>query len=200
MFSPNFVSLDLDVLSHLVTFVSSREDILALGLTNKQLFSLALPELRYRVIRCDLVNIPVWKHLIDNPAKASRVRQLALQGEWSKPQRKPDMLPFNTWCHCVAPPFLNENLRPLTHEELEYCERLLIQAIRVMVNLETFSWTRWPPFIRGSMSPSDGRASEEDIWIAIKNHTKLHEFFFDDYQGRGMAYHSTFTATASIVL
>ena len=73
--------LNIDVLAHILSFVSSSRDLLSVSLANKQLSSLANPELLYCSVRCRLGSNAVWEHLIANPVQASRVRELEVMRE-----------------------------------------------------------------------------------------------------------------------
>ena len=68
--------LNVDVLAHIFSFVSSSRDLLSVSLASEWLSSLANPELLYRSVRCLLGNNAVWEYLIANPVQASRVREL----------------------------------------------------------------------------------------------------------------------------
>ena len=65
---------------------------------------------------------------------------------------------------------------------MERSERLLVQVLKMLVNLESFKWDRWWPVInqgsrlfdnRGEFEEGSGPIYEEDIWTALRDHTQV---------------------------
>ncbi|KAJ8515645.1 hypothetical protein ONZ45_g6939 [Pleurotus djamor] len=52
---------------------------------------------------------------------------------------------------------------------LEQSEKLLTQALRGMVNLESFTWDRWAPVVVAQ----DDEGVNEDVWTVLKNKAQL---------------------------
>ena len=180
--------LNSDVYAHLLSFVSSPADLLAVSLANKELFALGEPELIYRSIACRLDRDDVWEHLIANPARASRVRHLELLSG-------ANMHAVNLSATRKVPPRAIRDLSPASgvasrewfndRKMIEKSELLLIRAIKFMVNLESFTWDRWPPAVnvglhvwssndvQSSSAPSAIKAYDEDVWTALRDNTHL---------------------------
>jgi hypothetical protein len=177
-------NLNLDVYTHLLSFISSPGDLLAFSLANKQLRAIAEPELIYRSIRCRLDNDAIWKHVIANPALASRVRVLEIQrenetrmGSSDEKERVPKL--YHGAVGQGNGPMWSP---PPSREQDEGSERLLIKAIRVMVNLESFMWDWCVPFINVGEKVSerehvgedhDPETYQEDMWTTLRDHTQL---------------------------
>ncbi|KAF9461100.1 hypothetical protein BDZ94DRAFT_858896 [Collybia nuda] len=184
------VNLNGDVFSHLLSFVSSPRDLLAASLTNRELFTLAGPELIYRSVRCRLGNNAVWEHLIANPALASRVRELEIQrenfsgyGPLDERERLPgEHLNLEGGSNSPTSEEIIARQSP-SLEKTEKSERLLIKALHTLVNLERFTWDRWVPVInQGAEIPQilveseEGRVPgsyQEDVWTALRDHTQI---------------------------
>ena len=180
-------SLDIntDVLAHILLFVSSPRDLLSFGLANKQLFSLANPELLYRSVQCRLRNNAVWEHLIANPAQASRVRELeVLRENHSRPRIEMERAgSLHLVDHKLTMEEISARQTP-RWEDVERSERLLIQALKILVNLESFKWDRWVPVVnqgdglfscQGYFDDAQlsGPIYEEDIWTALRDYTQV---------------------------
>ncbi|EDR12618.1 uncharacterized protein LACBIDRAFT_311211 [Laccaria bicolor S238N-H82] len=175
-------ALNEDVYAHLLTFISSPADLLAVALTSSDLFRLGMPELRYRSIRMNLGNNALWMYLAENPSLASRVRELVILKDNAhsllvKKEMERLLIPD---LRSAVPP------RRITKADVEQSERLLIQALRVLVNLESFGWHRVAPLISEGQKvlPSIGLQSStssdappevysEDVWTALRNHTQV---------------------------
>lgn len=177
------VPLNRDVYAYLVTFLSSPKDLLAVCLANKEFKDLAEPEMVYRHINCRLDHAALWEHLAKNPGPASRVRKLEIQRQ----------NPSGYGSHLLAPSkeifpnsrYLATGRRLLTDDHtpasVERAENLLVQAVRNMVNLESFIWDRWVPFINqgDDVLHSDGQDNagssvyNDDIWTVLRERTKI---------------------------
>ncbi|EDR12600.1 uncharacterized protein LACBIDRAFT_311159 [Laccaria bicolor S238N-H82] len=59
-------ALNLDIYTHLLMFISSPADLLAVALTSCDLFHVGMPELCYCSIRVHLGNIALWRYLAEN--------------------------------------------------------------------------------------------------------------------------------------
>lgn len=180
------VQLNSDVYAHFLSFVDSPSDLLAVGLANRELLSLAEPELLYRSIRCKLGNNAVWEHLISYPTHATRVRRLELMPDHpssSEPLDNQEQVPEG----------LDAGKCPtetaISREDTIYSETLLIRAIHNMSNLQDFTWNRWVPAInKGDEEFGEtGNHYTEDVWIALRNSTGLSKLKVVDY---GFAHHS----------
>lgn len=180
------VQLNSDVYAHFLSFVDSPSDLLAVGLANRELLSLAEPELLYRSIRCKLGNNAVWEHLISYPTHATRVRRLELMPDHpssSEPLDNQEQVPEG----------LDAGRCPtdtaISREDTIYSETLLIRAIHNMSNLQDFTWNRWVPAInKGDEEFGEtGNHYTEDVWIALRNSTGLSKLKVVDY---GFAHHS----------
>ncbi|KDR78443.1 hypothetical protein GALMADRAFT_64396 [Galerina marginata CBS 339.88] len=175
-----------DVYSHLFSYVSSPADLLAVSLASKEISSLAKPELVYRSIRCRLDNNAVWEHLIANPAHASRVRELEIQrenpsGYGPLDERERFAGKYSTFQESED----TIDRKPVTRQQVEASERLLIQALYAMINLENFNWDRWVPVINvghevlGAENDNTKDADtvpetyQEDIWTALRDYTQI---------------------------
>jgi len=176
------MALNLDVYAYLLTFISSPADLLAMALTSSDLFRLGMPELRYRSIRMHLGNNALWRHLAENPTLASRVRELVIlkenaHGLLDKKEMERVLIPD---LRSAVPP------GRIIEADVEQSEKLLIQALRVLINLESFSWHRNAPLINEGQevlpsfelpSPTSSDAPpevySEDVWTALRNHTKV---------------------------
>jgi hypothetical protein len=182
-------TLNNDVLSHIFSYVASPLDLLAVSLANNKLSELTDPELVYRSFRCRLGNDAVWEHLIENPAFASRVRELEIQrenfsghGDLDERERAGRLEFVNADGTKVTEEELIARQSP-DPEKVEKSEKLLIQALKKMVNLESFKWDRWVPMInqgvavweRGGL-PKEGaglEVYEEDIWTTLRDYTQV---------------------------
>ncbi|KAF8953331.1 hypothetical protein BDZ97DRAFT_612767 [Flammula alnicola] len=181
------VQLNGDVYAHLLSFVSSPSDLLAVSLANKELLTLAEPEIIYRSIRCKLGNDAVWEHLIANPAQASRVRELEVLRENLSgygPLDEEEKIPESSGTFKPSSKSADEDaLATTSREKTEHSERLLIQAIQSLVNLESFTWDHWVPEINQGeevlRDAGEGDNDEpletysEDVWTALRDHTQL---------------------------
>ncbi|KAF8905931.1 hypothetical protein CPB84DRAFT_533566 [Gymnopilus junonius] len=200
--------LNGDIYSHLLSFVSSSSDLVAISQANKELLDLTEPELLYRSIRCKLEDNAVWEHLISSPAHASRVRELTIEGENGR--FPPKFTPYDDESTNALSSFRNSdattepltNLFKHTRETTEHSEHLLIQALTSMVNLESFTWDRGQvPLIHEGEEMSrlptaaddrdavpDTYIYREDIWTVLRDYTQLRRLKVVD-QGRvGSAY------------
>jgi len=179
--------LDLDVYAHLLTFISSPADLLAVALTSNDLFRLGMPELRYRSIRTHLGNNALWRYLAENPTLASRVRELVIlrenaHGLLDEKEMERVLIPD---LRSVVPS------GRITEAGVEESERLLIQALRVLINLESFTWDRKVPLINegqevlplfglGSSGDAPPEVYSEDIWTALRDHTQVKKLIVMD--------------------
>jgi len=174
-------ALNLDVYAHLLTFISSPADLLAVALTSSDLFRLGIPELRYRSIRTYLGDDALWRYLAENPTLASRVRELVILKDNAHGRLDMDM-------ERVLIPDLRSAVTPgrIIEADVEQSERLLIQALRVLINLDSFGWHRKAPLINEGQEvlPSFGLQSStssdappevysEDVWTALRNRTQV---------------------------
>jgi hypothetical protein len=180
-------ALNLDVYAHLLTFISSSTDLLAVALTSSDLFRLGTPELRYRSIRTHLGNKALWRHLAENPTLASRVRELVILKE------NPHGLLDKKEMERVLIPDLRSVVPSgrITEADVEESERLLIQALRVLINLESFTWDRKVPLINegrevlplfglGSSGDAPPEVYSEDVWTALRDHTQVKKLIVMD--------------------
>ncbi|KDR66411.1 hypothetical protein GALMADRAFT_80837 [Galerina marginata CBS 339.88] len=180
------VKLNADIYTHLLSFVSSPSDLLAVGLANKELLTLAEPELIYRSIRCKLNNDAVWEHLISKPLQASRVRELVIQREASIPRSNSlgqERIPEGNSVQLGEPSgqvVLDPRQSKYGRKNAENSERLLLRALQKMVNLDSFTWDRWMPFINQGeevfhYSEEEGipPVYREDIWTALRDYTQV---------------------------
>ena len=186
-------ALNLDIYAHLLTFISSPADLLAVALTSCDLFRLGMPELRYRSIRAHLGNNALWRYLAENPTLASRVRELVIlrenaHGLLDKKEMERVLIPD---LRSAVPS------GRATEADVEESERLLIQALRVLINLESFTWDRNVPLINegqevlplfGLGSSGDARPEvySEDIWTTLRDHTQVKKLIVMDL-GRNQA-------------
>ncbi|KAJ8507012.1 hypothetical protein ONZ45_g10582 [Pleurotus djamor] len=176
--------LNEDTIRYLIAFIRSREDLLALGLTNSRNFGLVKPSLAHRVVRSFLGNDLLWKYFIAHPEHAAQVHELEILREnpGASP-RHPEPVPT---------PVLSAdtNTTSLSRTQLEESETLLINAVRLMLNLQTFIWDRWVPVV--NVRRADELIVGEDIWTTLRDHTQLKELdvvdlgefstIFDDIQ------------------
>lgn len=174
------ISLNFDILSHIVTFVPSTRDLLAICLTNKILLGLAEPELAYRVIKCQLINVAVWEKLC-NPANAARVRKLEIQDsllyDWNSGQNhRLERIPSEIHWEAI------DISTSSSLDVIERSESLLIQAVSKMVNLESFRWDPCVPVIiqgektlwfQNGTQNDEGPVYADDIWTTLHNYTSL---------------------------
>jgi len=178
------LNVNADVLAHIISFVSSPRDLLSVSLANKQLSSLAHPELLYRSVQCRLGNNAVWEHLIAYPAQASRVRELEVLRENDSGSRELVEKERAGPLHLVGPRLTMQEISAMQAprwEDVERSERLLIQALKMLVNLESFKWDRWVPVINQrdglfscqGKSDDSGPIYEEDIWTALRDHAQV---------------------------
>ena len=190
-------ALNDDILAYILSFVSSPRDILSVCLSNKRLSSLANPELLYRSVRCRLGNNAVWEHLIANPVKASRVRELEVMREnfgWLgndyEIYEKEHTGRLDLVGRRLTKKEVEDRAEPRL-EDVERSEQLLIQALKVLVNLESFKWDRWWPVINQGSGHfisqdefEDGEGSrpiyEEDIWTTLRDHTQVRRIWAID--------------------
>jgi len=147
------------------------------ALSKEDSLSLAKPE-TYISIRCKLGNNAVWEHLLSNPTHAAHVRELEIQREdlsrrgvmdeeehFLKTRRNP--------VQGIATP------DKFTREEVVHSEQLLMRAIHLMVNLESFTWDRWVPEINhGEEIQTTERqlyyeTYREDIWTTLRGNANL---------------------------
>ena len=172
-------ALNPDIYAHLLTFISSPADLLAVALTSSDLFRLGMSELRYRSIRTHLGNNALWRHLAKNPTLASRVRELVIlkdnaHGLLDKKEMERVLIPD---LPSAVPP------GRIIEADVKQSERLLVQALCVLVNLESFGWHRKAPLINegqkvppsfGLQSSTSGDAPPGvlDVWTALRNHTQ----------------------------
>ncbi|EDR12127.1 uncharacterized protein LACBIDRAFT_323175 [Laccaria bicolor S238N-H82] len=180
-------ALNLDVYAHLLTFISFPADLLAVALTSCDLFRLGMPELRYRSIRTHLGNNALWRFLAENPALASRVRELVIlrenaHGLLDKKEMERVLI---HGLRCTVPS------GRVTEADVEESERLLIQALRVLINLESFTWDRKVPLINvgqevlplfglvpsGDVPP---QVYSEDVWTALRDRTQVKKLIVTD--------------------
>jgi len=172
--------LNRDVYVYFASFVSSTKDLLALCLTSKEFLELAFPELEYRSIHCKLDNDALWIQLASNPVQASRIRSLEIGSK-----------------NILVPKSLNANVPPLedgraldsalksnsdfdfypdrmdgTRKAVKQSEYLLVQAIKKMLNLESFLWDWEPPSIYIG-AEDEGTVHKEDIWTSLRDYTSL---------------------------
>jgi hypothetical protein len=153
------------------------DHLLVVALSKEDSLSLAEPE-TYISVRCKLGNNAVWKHLLSNPTYAVHVRELEIQREDISRRGIMD----------EEEHFLRKRRNPVqgiatpdrfTREEVVHSELLLMQAIRLMVNLESFTWDRWVPEINhGEEKQTTERqlyyeTYREDIWTALRGNAKL---------------------------
>jgi len=134
-----------------------------------QLSSLANPELLYRSVRCRLGNNDVWKHLMENPVQASRVHELEILREnyYIELGPKGDDIyekEHAGWLDLVGRRLTIREImdrgKPW-REDVESSEKLLIQALKMLVNLESFKWDLWWSVInQGSGLVSQGELKE----------------------------------------
>ncbi|PPQ65916.1 hypothetical protein CVT24_011249 [Panaeolus cyanescens] len=189
--------LNDDVLSLLMSYVSSPADLLSVTLSSKHMYNLAESELVYRSVRCKLSNNAVWEHLIDNPAHAAKIRELEIQrenpsgaGELDEKERYPTDRVAHT--DAEGDVDMTSHISP-SEEEVERSERLLIAALRHMVNLESFRWDRWVPVInKGEELLSCRHESaqgatgvfvelyQEDVWTALRDYTQVKRLWVVD--------------------
>ena len=171
-------ALNRDIYTHLLTFISSPADLLAVVLTSSDLFRLGMAELRYRSIRTHLGNNALWRYLAENPTSASRVRELVIlkdnaHGLLDEKEMERVLIPD---LPSAVPP------GRIIEVDVKQSERLLVQALCVLVNLESFGWHRKAPLINegqevppsfGLQSSTSGDAPGVDVWTALRNHTQV---------------------------
>ncbi|KAF4613026.1 hypothetical protein D9613_010829 [Agrocybe pediades] len=175
--------LNPDLHAYLVSFVSHKQDVLALCLTSKEFLAIAEPELQYRTIRCKLDNDALWRHLASNPAQAARVRHLEIC-------RSNVLIPKPLQSNPVEDPSCkratdsnwesgsdSESFPPTPGQDnhaAKASEALLIQAVKRMVNLESFQWHHDPPLIhQGAQIDTTLSCYKDDVWTTLCDHTSL---------------------------
>ncbi|KIJ50362.1 hypothetical protein M422DRAFT_100358, partial [Sphaerobolus stellatus SS14] len=80
-----------DILEHLLSFIDSPKELLALALSSRSFYQLIIPyHLHLRHIRCDPLLVSLWSTLASKPAFARRVRRLELvpTGSHGRPSSK----------------------------------------------------------------------------------------------------------------
>ena len=156
--------------------VDHNNSLLVAALSKKDRLSLAKPE-TYDSVRCRLGDNAVWEHLLSNPAHAAHVRELGIQREdWAARGVMDEEELFlrkrrNRIQGTVPDRF--------TREEVVHSELRLMQAIRLMANLESFTWDRWVPEvnhgeeIQTTGHPLHYETYREDIWTALRGNANL---------------------------
>jgi len=157
--------------------VDHNNSLLVAALSKKDRLSLAKPK-TYNSVRCRLGDNAVWEHLLSNPAHAAHVRDLEIQREdWvGRGVMDEEKL------------FLEERRKLIqgitipdkfTREEVVHSELRLMQAIRLMVNLESFTWDRWVPEVNHGEEIQTTEhhlhyeTYREDIWTALRGNANL---------------------------
>ncbi|KAJ8516638.1 hypothetical protein ONZ45_g6054 [Pleurotus djamor] len=158
-----------EIVLHIIESIPSRQDLLTFGLTSSKHLSIVKPHLAHRVIRCYLDNKALWLYFIQHPEYAAYVSKLEILGSYTRSgdlERVPSPLLSNSALH-QSPSFE-------THSDaLEEAERLLIQALRFMVNLESFDWQHTIPLIT-SGNPDSGECSQSgDVWTNLRDFTQI---------------------------
>ena len=173
-------ALNPDIYAHLLTFISSPADVLAVALTSSDLFHLGMPELRCRSIRTYLGDNTLWRYLAENPTLASRVRELVILQDNALGLLEVGRVFFPDLRSAVPS-------RRMIEAGGEKSERLLIQALRVLVNLESFGWHQHQdplinegqkvPLSFGLQSSTSSDAPpevySEDVWTVLRKHTQV---------------------------
>lgn len=151
--------------------------LLVVALSKEDHLSLTEPE-TYNSVRCKLGNNAVWEHLLSNPTHAAHVRELEIQRE--------DLSGRGVMDEEEA--FLWKRRKPVqgiaipdrfTREEVVHSELLLMQAIRLMINLESFTWDRWVPEVNHGEEIQTTEHQlhydtyREDIWTVLRGNAKL---------------------------
>jgi hypothetical protein len=150
---------------------------LVVALSKKDSLSLAEPE-TYISIRCKLGINAVWEHLLSNPTHAAHVRELEIQREDLSRRGVMDeeehfLRTGRNSVQGIAAPDRS------TREEVVHSEQLLMRAIRLMVNLESFTWDRWVPEINHGEEIQTTECQlycetyREDVWTALRGNANL---------------------------
>ncbi|KAJ8507857.1 hypothetical protein ONZ45_g9813 [Pleurotus djamor] len=165
-----------EIVLHIVESIPSRRDLLSFGLTSSKHLSIVKPHLAHRVVRCYLDNKALWLYFIQHPEYAAYVSKLEILGSYA---RSGDL-------ECVPSPHLSNSALHQTPSfethsyALEEAERLLIQALRFMVNLEGFDWQHTIPLL-SSGNPDPGECSQsEDVWTNLRDFTQIKNISFVD--------------------
>ncbi|KIM41207.1 hypothetical protein M413DRAFT_144468 [Hebeloma cylindrosporum] len=158
--------------------VEHDSSVLVVALSNKDRLSLSEPE-TYTSIRCKLGDNVVWEHLLSNPTCAAHVRELEIQREdlsrrGIMDEEDPFLTPRKkTVQEITTAPEVS------TSEQVVHSEQLLMKAIRLMVNLESFTWDRWVPEVNQGeeIQAAEYQLHYEthrgDIWTALRASAKL---------------------------
>ena len=153
------------------------DHLLVAALSKEDSMSLAESE-TYISIRCKLGNNAVWEHLLSNPTHAAHVQELEIQREDLSRRGVMDeeehfLRTRRKLVQGIATP------DRFTREEVVHSELLLMQAVRLMINLESFTWDRWVPEINhGEEIQTTERQRyyetyREDIWTALRGNANL---------------------------
>lgn len=153
------------------------DHLLVVALSKEDSLSLAKPE-TYISIRCKLGNNAVWEHLLSNPTHAAHVQELEVQREDLSRRGVMDeeehfLRTTRKHVQGVATP------DRFTREEVVHSEQLLMRAIHLMVNLESFTWDRWVPEINHGEEIQTierqlySETYREDIWTTLRGNANL---------------------------
>ncbi|KDR76599.1 hypothetical protein GALMADRAFT_451976 [Galerina marginata CBS 339.88] len=157
------VTLPYDLLEQVVAYVDDRHDVLSFALSNKDAYSLAVPQhLHYRDIRCKLRNPNLWQWLSGSEnRRVAHIRSLTILPEYTEGHWLPSehLYYLRQRLPAELSRYESPSLRPPTKEKLRDSERKLISALKRMSNLQRFRWYHSPrPLLNGG----------DNVWSTLK--------------------------------
>ena len=159
-------TLPLDVFDQILNHIDDPCDVLNLALSNKTLYSVAVPRhLHYRDICTPLYNLSLWTLLsINDDIRASQIRSLSIL-----PDSKYDAPSLHPWKFYDTRKRLDPDFIPdepevrgpdLDVDKYINAEDIMISALERMVCLRRFVWYR-------AERPHHG--SGDDLWTTLQN-------------------------------
>ncbi|KDR76596.1 hypothetical protein GALMADRAFT_247003 [Galerina marginata CBS 339.88] len=157
------VTLPYDVLEQVVAYIDDYPDVLNFALSNKEAYSLAVPQhLHYRDIRCKLRNPSLWQWLSRSEnRRVAHIRSLTILPEDAKSHWLPSEHLYDLRRRLPAELSTHESpsMDLPSEEVLLDSERKLISALKRMSNLQRFRWYHLPgPQLNGG----------NNVWSTLK--------------------------------
>ncbi|CAA7265497.1 unnamed protein product [Cyclocybe aegerita] len=171
------LDLPLETLDHIVSTIASPADLANLGEACRLLHSIVSPNhTQFREIRAPLL-LPVWSKLAENHSLAQNVRIIEVQSVelYQYSDRVDDPLIPGVFRDLQIPqaPVINDyedddGDPPVAARAYDAAknvmhlgaERVFVAALKGMVNLTSFKWSRTPTLI--------DPAEEEDVWTVLR--------------------------------